>query len=147
MKELPDKLWQLLELAINDAQLCQSDSQFKLDMLEWLEPDCEDTVCRVCMAGAVMAKTLGCPTDEECYPSRIGGTTEAKLRAINELRLGDVYGAKSWIDRHRGSSELEAKLEQHMYLLDAVREAQMTPWINGWKAHKDLAALLKQMDI
>lgn len=71
MKKLPNKLSELIRLAMKDLELVENDEKYKVDMdmgswhfpwfseeAEHFDVDDEVEVCNVCLAGAVMAKTL-----------------------------------------------------------------------------------------
>lgn len=93
MTQLPNKLSELLRLAVHDAQLCEQDERYELDMRVWHRGH-PGGKCHVCMAGAVLAQTLqwGTETLDDSYfddpcpePDYIG--------VINALRTGDVVFA------------------------------------------------------
>jgi len=97
---LPNKLSDLLELAVRDVQKCEADKKrFALHMGNWHRPDAGKGVCVVCMAGAVMAQTVGVPDDEQrdvfqglaCAPDI--EPHRAAFNAVNELRISKVQSA------------------------------------------------------
>lgn len=96
---LPDRLSALLRLAVADAQKCEQDPRYRLDMDEWHDPDFDvDGKCGVCMAGAVMAKTLGVPFDRVVTPSTLfDSDSKMKLLAINQARVGNLRNALSFL--------------------------------------------------
>lgn len=104
------KLWQLLELAINDAEALQNNPRYKLDMHAWHDgigiSRLNPSVCYVCMAGAVMAR---------------------------QLAACDVP-----------SDKLNEELAR---LCKAAEDDAARPQLNNFKAHKELAAKLKELDI
>ena len=59
MKALPDKLSDLFTVAVNDLEKIQKDNKYKINMPTWHSYNKRNEICYVCMAGAVMAKTLG----------------------------------------------------------------------------------------
>lgn len=59
MKHPPDKLWQLLELAYADFKSIESDPEYRISMFVYHNNRKATQPCTVCMAGAVMARTLG----------------------------------------------------------------------------------------
>lgn len=89
---LPDKLSDLLEVAVNDAKKCGADPRYKLAMQSWHEPRLG--VCNVCLAGSVIAKTLKTKTDTYSSPGsyhdkKANDTPLSnKLMAINSMRVG-----------------------------------------------------------
>src|SRR6187431_2046651 len=98
MSALPNKLSDLLELAVRDAQACEADPRYRLDMSAWHVPDGVGP-CRVCMAGAVMAQTIHLAPSERA--TLFMGVSQApavdesarQLLAINDMRTGDFDDA------------------------------------------------------
>jgi len=82
---LPDKPSELLRLAVHDAKLCARSKKYVLDMEAWHDLDRDG--CHVCMAGAVIAKTLQKETD--CN-GILGDHAWARLHVINCLRTGSA---------------------------------------------------------
>ena len=88
-KELPDKLYLLLERALIDAKECQKSNDYVLNMLGWHKPVGDK--CHICLAGAVMAKSLGAPRNKDInlgfYRYRAKKPSIArKLEAIDNMR-------------------------------------------------------------
>ncbi len=101
--ELPAKLSDLLELAVRDVQKCEAEpARFKLHMGNWHKPD--NGACVVCMAGAIMAQTIGVPDQEE--RSVFQGLPcvddvepyRHALAAVNELRMSKIISAAKELD-------------------------------------------------
>ena len=89
---LPDKLSCLLRLSVADAQRCEADPQYVLNMLLWHQTRAGEPRCQVCMAGAIMAQTLGTdPHEEESVTwNRLEAAgLDEKLMAVNDMRNGD----------------------------------------------------------
>ena len=72
MNRLPDKPSELIRTSIRDLVLCELDPKYEIDMADWHVPyftdeacdnddwsDANVKTCNVCLAGAVMSKTLG----------------------------------------------------------------------------------------
>lgn len=93
-KPLPDKLADLLELALDDLTEVEKDPGYRVRMNTWHEPDKHDGlfVCTVCLAGAVLARG-GVSREIDAIPSQFEPDVEVKLAAINELRIGNVQSA------------------------------------------------------
>lgn len=83
---LPHTLWELLAVAKADAIAVAQDSRYTLAMGAWHIPT--DSGCRVCLAGAVMARSLHAPRDLNINPGKYGGALDGKLSAINSVRMG-----------------------------------------------------------
>ena len=59
---LPERLGALLEVGLGDLRACEASGGYRVEMRRWHEP-ARDGRCRVCLAGAVMARSLGVPRD------------------------------------------------------------------------------------
>ncbi len=87
--KLPKKPSALIRLALDDLRKVERSKKYVVDMGTYHEPEYDG--CHVCLAGAIMAKTLKTPL------TRTTGTgfyTEGnKLRALDYLRTGQTYEA------------------------------------------------------
>ena len=92
---LPDKLSELIRLAVADCKLVEQDPRYELDMMEWHNPSKFGGSCEVCMAGAIMAKTLEAPIEVAFTASsgRHSDDEADKLLAIDEIRGGNFETA------------------------------------------------------
>lgn len=92
-KTLPEKMSDLIRVALKDMALCEADPCYAIHMMDWHTPS--KGVCKVCLAGAVMAKTLEVSVEGRFVPSYFKETPDNrhKLYALNDLRIGDVEGA------------------------------------------------------
>lgn len=92
MNTLPDKPSALIRVALCDLRKVEQDPKFRVDMTRWMYRD--NVVCYVCLAGAVMAQSLGIMgmVSEELTPIEtfILDAESDKLRALNEFRAGRV---------------------------------------------------------
>ena len=113
--QLPDKLSALLRIAVRDAQKCEVSDEYVLDMSVWYAPSskADDDTCSVCMAGAVMAQTLkASPHPEGRYPSGFDDATAGKLRAIDNMRMGDFIEAAQLLGVLTSSNQKHAALHE-----------------------------------
>ena len=85
--DLPKKPSDLLELALKDLELCEKDPKYSIDMDTWHIYEDRDKTCSVCLAGAVMAKSL----DRNKYLD-IHNTDpmEPLFKALDFFRTGDI---------------------------------------------------------
>lgn len=120
--KLPEKISDLLELALNDAQAVQRRSGVELDMGEWLFFN-HDGTCTACVAGAVMLRTLGATREQadELGGVALGAVTHRvgdikKLLLIDEMRSGFF---------RTGHRELDAKLRD---LVTSRLDGGRAPW-------------------
>lgn len=118
MRELPNKLSDLLRLAVEDAKKAEASDKYALAMGVWHVPATVSQYymdkfgkdkCIVCMAGAVMAFSLEAPLNIPLWPDYYSGespddeeflleeedraSTTRSLLAIDSLRTGDLTAA------------------------------------------------------
>lgn len=96
MSRLPDRPSDLLTVALADLAAAERNPLYRVSMDTWHVP--QDGVCSVCMAGAVMAGTLGMNPDRHLSPGDaevLGPDLEAKLQSLDDLRCGDLGEALS----------------------------------------------------
>ncbi len=84
--KLPKKPSALIRLALDDLRKVERSKKYKVNMNVYHIPF--DSICNVCLAGAVMAKTLKIPPYS--VSSTFNFNEGDKLRAINWLRCGSV---------------------------------------------------------
>lgn len=90
--KLPNKPSALIRLALKDLSKVEKDRRYKVNMYSWHVPSKLTKRCSVCLAGSVMAKSLGAIRSTECAPSNFEETN--KLRAIDYFRTGNIsWGA------------------------------------------------------
>jgi hypothetical protein len=140
--KLPDKLWQLLELAIQSAKDLNP-ANYQLDMSTWYHASANPAFrCHVCLAGAVMVCKLGVVTNGSVRPEEFDDETRDKLRAIDCLRGGRLQGACEMLGLPQAPPD--AVLLDRCDYAGAAREA---PWEYDWYAHRALMMELKRLDL
>jgi hypothetical protein len=92
---LPDKLSDLIELALKDLELVEKDPRYRVDMSQWHYG--AEKVCVVCLAGAVIAKTLGAPRNKTYTPGKCSSDNRVKLRALDMVRCGYLNDAVRYV--------------------------------------------------
>ena len=110
-KTLPDKMSDLIFLALHDLELVEKSPKHHVNMDYWhtpfdeaedLEPEeavgLDAEVCLVCFAGAVMSQTLGFDHEADVEPCHMRNVKEdpeqkGKLLALDYLRSGSVWSA------------------------------------------------------
>ena len=91
---LPDKLYELLEVAINDLIEAEMDPKYEIHMGEWHRYEEDEDVCYVCLAGSYMAMSLEEPYKDRLDPFFIYSTSVAnKLAALDYIRFGAIWQA------------------------------------------------------
>ena len=92
---LPRKLWKLAQVAYDDLQAVRRSPSYIVGMHRWHMPGLVPGTCKVCLAGAVMAKTLRAPKNLMLNPSDYPPATYRKLLALDNVRGGDIGAACS----------------------------------------------------
>lgn len=91
---LPDMPSELIRLALADLREAEKSPHYVVDMASWHQPTV-GARCLVCLAGAVMAFSLGTNFDYDVSPRHFPPDTGFKLNAINDLRTGYASAAFS----------------------------------------------------
>lgn len=106
MKQLPDKMSDLLKLALKDEAKAERSPRYIMDMDQWHEPDLDwdngkklgfQVSCHVCFAGAVMSFSLGGEWGKTLGPEDFRNGNVQKLHALDMLRRGKVYAAACYM--------------------------------------------------
>lgn len=84
---LPTIPSELLSLAVKDARAVEKMKTRKLNMFAWHVP-IKGYKCAVCMAGAVMDRSLGVDPKQSLAPGDLGKDNAYSLRLIDDLRRG-----------------------------------------------------------
>ena len=96
---LPDRPSELLQLALDDLRKCEADPRFVIDMRYWLVA--KTNTCHVCLAGSVMAQSLGANVEFDCSPGSFDRDTLKKLMALNYFRQGCIQLGYESLGRKR----------------------------------------------
>lgn len=92
MTTLPDKPSALIRLALDDlAKVEAMPEMYRVEMGEWHNPHHDDAKCRVCLAGSVIARTLGAAPGDFMEPSDYPDDVADKLCALDRFRIGRLY--------------------------------------------------------
>jgi len=94
MNTLPNKLSDLVELALSDLEKAEKSPDYAINMEEWHNPNSETGTCSVCLAGSVLAFSLG--VNKSTYADPLNSyphVDRPKLYALNQFRAGYVYNA------------------------------------------------------
>jgi len=85
--KLPNKASELIRVAIADLRKVEKSKAYEVNMAIW-HSGVYKSICDVCFAGAVMAKTLKTNIKEYYSPDCFADKTSCKLEALNQFRLG-----------------------------------------------------------
>ncbi len=98
MSDLPSLPSALIRLALADLEKCEGDSRYCVVMnTVWHTPS--NNVCYVCLAGAVMAKTLRIPNDRWYSPEQ--SVYRKQLSALDAFRSGLIARGLSYLSLTR----------------------------------------------
>ena len=88
---LPNTLHGLLRVAIDDARKLDR-IKYRPECSRWHEPLSTDR-CAVCLAGAVIAGSMGVSPSVSCDPIEFERFVYMKLQALNDMRAGYFFVA------------------------------------------------------
>ena len=128
---LPRVPSELLRRALEDLDACARDSRYKIDMAQYHKSESEGA-CSVCLAGAVMAKSLHAHPHESFGPKHFPGDTAALL-ALDYFRKGDIQLGLNCLPIHCAGVSIPALIKVPRYCDDPVQ------WRN--KMHEILGLL------
>jgi hypothetical protein len=98
VSKLPDKPSALIRVALEDLEKCEKDERYRIYMADY-HLATSNGPCLVCLAGVVLAKTIGIPPTETYGPTRLaadGNLDNArKLYALDLFRCGSIKAALS----------------------------------------------------
>lgn len=126
MKELPDVPSALLTLALDDLEKAEVDPRYVIDMNHWHQPalrGSRDMLCAVCLAGSVIAFSLGVPPYHPSRPGNFDADTCRKLIALDEFRAGSYSAALQMLHVRDAEYLLSARLRAEFWPTDAYHNA------------------------
>lgn len=86
---LPDKPSALILLALKDLAAVERSKEYMVNMGQWHRP-MSNGRCSVCLAGAVMSKSLKAKGSDYLFPSNFSTYKHAKLLALDYFREGEI---------------------------------------------------------
>lgn len=111
MKKLPEKLSALIEVALVDLAAVRADPRYVIDLGIYHHKPSATEPCSVCLAGAVMAGTLGADIVRDLGPYNFGETARDQLHALNHVRVGRVEDAEQFVHPRGGFDSVAAHVE------------------------------------
>jgi hypothetical protein len=137
--QLPKKLSDLLLLAVLDSRKIGRTPGYILDMATWHTPSPYNDLCRVCMAGSVMACELNVPGQIHARPDYgFDKGTYRALIAIDAMRRGQfgeafdhLFGSKAYISAKTSSG---MKLAEELIYDSYHASVKRAPWTDYIKA-------------
>ena len=107
--QLPDTLSGMIRLGVKELKWAEDDPHYRVEMHAWHGwKEVDTTQCSVCMAGAIIAHTMGEQWGAETHPEDYGEENSAKLRAVNQARTG-------WIERALLTMGLDQSKRKDLY--------------------------------
>ena len=97
--KLPNTLHELLNVAIDDMEYCLNSGRHSFLHSVWHRPAyMADGVCQICVAGAVMSRTLGVNPDLNFNPEMFDNSSVChKLEALEYIRNGQFETAHAFM--------------------------------------------------
>ena len=95
--KLPGQPSKLIRIALADLEKVEKSPAYVIDMSRWHEPRGER--CYVCLAGAVISRTLSATPGLFKHPCHYGKEYYALL-ALNCFRMGKISNAFFYLDLH-----------------------------------------------
>jgi len=104
MKRAPKKLSTAMRLALHDLALVERSKKYKVNMGAWHTKSPfgfmpEPSICHVCFAGSVMAKTLKLDHDSDYSGCEFGDEWPNVFTALDDVRKGHVASAMKQMGR------------------------------------------------
>ena len=97
---LPDKPSELIRVALADLRKVERSKKYVVYMGVYHEPDRgRGGKCFVCLAGAVMAKSLSAARDRPLFPEDFPKPVKHKLIAIDSLRIGHIRESMDYLGK------------------------------------------------
>ena len=116
---LPSLPSELIRAALEDLRACERDDGYVVDMSNWHGPITDNRgrkVCAVCLAGAVMAQTLGLPHDLDIDDTDLAGygcDDQGALLALDYFRRGMMTAGLLFL--HHDVDKLSEEWQQYAY--------------------------------
>lgn len=115
MKKLPSTPSKLITLALDDLAKVEKMKGYQVDMRYWHTSQTglgDQTVCSVCLAGAVMVCELKANRAETHFPWSLGADNYDKLKALDLFRRGTLLGGIEFLRKIPTSETKRAALDR-----------------------------------
>jgi len=109
---LPDKLSDVIMIALEDLRKVERSKKYKIDMGLWHEPN---GACSVCFAGALISQTEGATPDKYIEPDNFEDEDERKFYALDHLRS---YDFEEMFETITGSWDLSDEQKSILNILE-----------------------------
>lgn len=131
-KGLPNKLSEIIEVALKDLESLENDKNYCIDMQEYYSFDSDLKQCQVCLAGCILAREFELPLDYEFSICNVDTFVYNKLNMLDDVRQGSfrsaIYVSLGSVDSGRAIAERVNGLikEEVGGLWDTYRESPRT---------------------
>ena len=98
-QQVPDRLSQLIRMAIQDGRKVLNQDDLTPEFSVWHEWQSVEKKCAVCLAGAVIANTLGANPTTNVRPTELPEEWRRALWALDYIRTGDYNTAIAYFYR------------------------------------------------
>ncbi len=100
-------LSELIIVAVNDLEKCEIDPNYVVDMDTWHSDfNVDNHPCHVCLAGSVMAKTVGYKISTEYDGAYHEFSDRSNFEALNQIRQLSIASALEWFgDENNAKTE------------------------------------------
>ena len=146
---LPDTLSALIRVAVDDARRLDRDA-YRPHWSAWHEPlydaDRPQLIgrCEVCLAGCVIAGTLGQDLQEEAEPSDFDYETGYKLFALEDVRQGNLESA---LDLMSYQKHVVAEKRSALASIPRLRDDEFDDWHSFDAFLDDLGDVADQLEV
>lgn len=139
-------LTDLIEVAVKDMRMVKASPDHTLDVSVWHAPPHPEVKgrCAVCVAGAIMAGTLGTPPTASVAPDSFDEDTADMLNLLDSLRLGEHIYVHEHLDNLEWLNDIPRYEHAYSELTDSQRslleEGDLTTWEHYLKLLKEYKA-------
>lgn len=143
---LPEKPSALLRVALADMKLCEADPKFSIDMNVWFAP--ENQICKVCLAGSVMAQTLKTEISEFLCPTDFEYDYTKSLMGLNQLRTGQIASAMKFLNAYEiwKASDFKNPLEMFFSYEEEIYQYINSEATDRPRFYADMESLAQELE-
>ncbi len=140
MARLPEKLSDLVFVALADLEKVEANEQYIIDMSIWHRPRDFDsdnpsgfeTKCIVCLAGSVMSMSLDAELEDELDLDDFEPFEEKRLQALDELRSNMICETVTTVYGFDKVKDAQAKLIEVQYEDDFAEYSEDPERFKAW---------------
>jgi len=123
LNTLPDRVGDLIRLAVKDLTLCEANPDYNVQMNSWHSYEEGNGICYVCLAGSIMAQSLEIKSTMTVEPSFFREGLKLKLGFLNFCRHLTSYSPKGeHYQRHHTFKNYDKLIEGEDFYKPAAYE-------------------------